>query len=96
MGHHEGVEQVLGRLRQMGLTDAEVDVAMMPLNQVVMGYGPIDSIRVAHPENPAEVEAYLRKRGEDFGPTCIPTDSLEAVGKGRVKIIMVGYHHEVK
>jgi hypothetical protein len=96
MSHHARLEKVLGHLRNLNLTDVEVEAAMMPLNHIVAGYGPIASIRVAHPENPAEVEAYLRKRGEDFGPTCIATDDAVAVGQDRVKLILVGYHHEVK
>ena len=94
MSHHDRLEQVLGRLRKMNLTDDEVDAAMMPLNNAVQGYAPVDSIRVARPENATEVATYLAHRSKDFGPTCTAADDVVAVGTERVKLLLVGYHYD--
>lgn len=91
MSHHDRLEQVLGRLRKLGLSDDEVEAAMMPLNHIVAGYGPVESIRVARVDKPDEVTVYLATRARDFGPECSVQDDTATTKQ--FQLLLVGYHY---
>jgi len=92
MSHHENLEQVLGHLRNLNLTDNEVETAVMLLNDVVAGHGSVKSIRVAHAGNPTEVAAFLAVRDQDFGPNHTAVD--KTADTMQRKLLLVGYHYD--
>lgn len=92
MSHHENLEQVLGHLRKLHLADDEVEEAMVSLNNVVQGYGRMESIRVARVEDPTEVTAYVAMSNKDFGSECSPHENV--VRTKRQKLLLVGYHYD--
>lgn len=92
MSHHDRLEQVLGRLRKMDLNDDEVEAAVSAVNNVTQGYGPVESIRVARVDDPAQVATFVLESNRDFGHDCSPQETVVRVK--RHKLLLVGYHYD--